>query len=181
MYTGAFAASQRTRSPATLVAAMRLLAEDPPDGPPPALTVMGTLMEEEAALLSSAPGCRTLPRGPRALALALQREADELIVTTAPGEQSAATGKLFEYLGSARPIIALAEGSEAARLVREMDAGAVTLPDDPRPVVEAIRRLARRELMAPDPDSPAVRAFHRRELVGQMAEALDAAVVAGRR
>lgn len=176
VYTGSFATSRFTQSPEPLAAAMRLLAGERPGGRPVALTVAGTLTESEHALLEATPGCRVVPRVPRPVALALQRAADALVVVTARGDASVATGKLFEYLGAGRPILALADGSEAGRLVRELEAGLVTQPDDPAAAAEAVRRIATGDAPTPDPRGPLVGAFHRRALAGRIARALDAAV-----
>jgi glycosyltransferase involved in cell wall biosynthesis len=59
---------------------------------------------------------------------------------------SEATGKLFEYLTAGRPIIALAEGNEAERIVRETNTGVAVPPDDVEAIADALRRAASGEL-----------------------------------
>lgn len=81
----------------------------------------------------------------RAGALALQRSADALVLLTSRNS-SEATGKLFEYLFSGRPIVALAEGSEAARIVRETNTGITVPPDDVEAIASALRRVVSGEL-----------------------------------
>ncbi len=54
-----------------------------------------------------------------------------LLLVTSPNSGEA-TGKLFEYLASGRPIVALAAGNEAARIVDETGAGIAVSPQDPR-------------------------------------------------
>jgi len=49
--------------------------------------------------------------------------------------------KIFETMASGRPILLGVEG-EAARIVREADAGLVVPPEDPKALAEAIRALA---------------------------------------
>ncbi len=83
----------------------------------------------------------------RADALALQRSADALILITTP-DSSVATSKLFEYIVAGRPIVALAEGNEAERIVRETNTGITVPPDDVEAIAAALRRVASGELAA---------------------------------
>jgi glycosyltransferase involved in cell wall biosynthesis len=77
--------------------------------------------------------------------LALQRSADALVLLTSRNT-SEATGKLFEYIGAGRPVLALAEGNEAERIVRETNVGVTVAPDDVDAIVQALRRVATGEL-----------------------------------
>ena len=81
----------------------------------------------------------------RPAALQLQRSADVLVLLTSRNS-SESTAKLFEYLFSGRPIIALAEGNEAARIVRETNTGVTVPPDDVDAIVGALRQAATGEL-----------------------------------
>jgi glycosyltransferase involved in cell wall biosynthesis len=72
--------------------------------------------------------------------LALQRDADALLLLTGK-DRSEATGKLFEYLASGRPIIALAQDNEAARIVRETRTGVVVDGGDPAAIHAALKSL----------------------------------------
>jgi glycosyltransferase involved in cell wall biosynthesis len=81
----------------------------------------------------------------RAQALGLQRAADALVLLTSRNS-SEASGKLFEYLAAGRPIIALAEGNEAERIVRETNTGVTVAPDDEEAIAGAFRRAASGEL-----------------------------------
>jgi glycosyltransferase involved in cell wall biosynthesis len=74
---------------------------------------------------------------------ALQRSAKALVLVTSR-HASEATGKLFEYLAAGRPIVALAAGNEAARIVRETGTGVAVAPDDG--IVRALRRVESGEL-----------------------------------
>jgi glycosyltransferase involved in cell wall biosynthesis len=74
----------------------------------------------------------------REAALALQREADVLLLLTSANHVSEATGKLFEYLAAGRPILALASGNEAARIVSETGTGTVVHPCDVDGIVRAL-------------------------------------------
>jgi glycosyltransferase involved in cell wall biosynthesis len=73
--------------------------------------------------------------------LEIQRDADALLLVTGHN-RSEATGKLFEYLASGRPIVALADGNEAARIVRETGTGVAVAPGDPAGLRGALAALA---------------------------------------
>ena len=105
------------------------------------LVLAGTLSQEEERLM----GSLELPvpvehRGSvtRDTALALQREADVLLLLTSPTHASEATGKLFEYLTAKRPILALASENEAARIISETGTGRIVHPHDVESIVAAL-------------------------------------------
>ena len=77
--------------------------------------------------------------------LALQRASDALVLLTSHSS-SEATGKLYEYLGAGRPIVALAVGNEAERIVRETNAGVTVPPDDVDAIANAFECVANGEL-----------------------------------
>jgi len=88
--------------------------------------------------------------------------------------RSASTGKVFEYLMSGRPMIALAHrDSPAAELVRHFDAGVVIDdPADTAAVAAAIEKLAARPTRALRGE---MAAYDRRVLAGQLSEVLSEA------
>jgi glycosyltransferase involved in cell wall biosynthesis len=106
---------------------------------------------------------------PRAEALRLQRDADALVLVTSrhAGE---ATGKLFEYLAAGRPILALAAGNEAARIVEETRTGVAVDPADPDAVLAALRAAVRGELPHAPRDVEAYRYPGPAETVAALAE-----------
>jgi len=81
----------------------------------------------------------------RAAALGLQRAADVLLLLTGT-DASEATGKLYEYLAAGRPILALAQDNEAARIVEATSTGLAIPASDPDVIAAALRRAARAEL-----------------------------------
>jgi glycosyltransferase involved in cell wall biosynthesis len=105
----------------------------------------GLLSTEEAALLESpelAGIVRCVGSLARADVLRLQRSADALLVVTEGARRpSVATGKLFEYLATSRPILVLGEETEAARIVLETRHGTATSADDPLQISAALRVL----------------------------------------
>lgn len=80
-------------------------------------------------------------------ALALQRSADALLLFTSRN-RSEATGKLFEYIGAGRPVLALAADNEAARIVQETNIGITVPPDDVEEIAAGLRRFASGQMAA---------------------------------
>jgi glycosyltransferase involved in cell wall biosynthesis len=88
---------------------------------------------------------QTPGRIPHSEALALQRRAEALVlVTSADGSET--TGKVFEYLGAGRPIVALAGDNGAAKVVRETRSGVVVPPGDQEALVNVLVAIAERRL-----------------------------------
>jgi glycosyltransferase involved in cell wall biosynthesis len=87
----------------------------------------------------------TLGSLPRPQSLALQRRAAALVLITS-ADVSQSTGKLSEYLAAGRPIVALADGNEAARIVRETGTGVTVAPADEAAIANALRLVAHGEL-----------------------------------
>jgi glycosyltransferase involved in cell wall biosynthesis len=124
----------------------RLSAEHPSEAARLELVLVGRVSAELEELVR-APGVDGLVRltGPvsRDAALAAQRNADALLLITARSARGEATGKLFEYLGAGRPILALASDNEAMRIVHDTGTGITVPPDDPGRILDALLRLVR--------------------------------------
>jgi glycosyltransferase involved in cell wall biosynthesis len=90
----------------------------------------------------------------RDAALALQRAADALLLIAHPTRTQLLNYKLFEYLASDRPVLALAAGTEAGRLAAEVG-GYVVAADDPEAIASALGSVARGELRKPPPGAAA--------------------------
>jgi glycosyltransferase involved in cell wall biosynthesis len=119
------------------------------------LVVAGPLTEDEAALFATdVSPARIVHAGSleRDRALALQREADALLLVAQPSRSQLLNIKLFEYLAAGRPILALAAGTEAGRVAGELG-GEVVAADDPAAIAEALARVARGELTPPPGDA----------------------------
>ena len=120
------------------------------------LVVAGPLTEDEAALCERdvSPArivvAGTLARD-RALAPAARRRR-AAAARLRPRAPSSLNFKLFEYLAAGPPILALAAGTEAGRVVAE--AGGEAVPaDDLAAIVGALRRLVAGEIPPPDPEA----------------------------
>lgn len=107
--------------------------------------------------------------------------ADILLLMIAPGSGSKGvlTGKIFEYLAAARPILAVTPPSAAADLIRESRAGTVIDPGDglaiERQVVLWFDQW-RRGVLSCASDAAVVARFDRRRLTEALAQTLDTIV-----
>jgi glycosyltransferase involved in cell wall biosynthesis len=147
VYTGTLSGGWG-RDPAAFLHALRAVSAETKE-PQLRLIHAGRLRTEEKALIDRA-GVAGLVEHlgilDRAGALALQRSADALMLLTSRNS-SEATGKVFEYLFSGRPIVALAENSEAARIVSETNTGITVPPDDVEAIAAALRTVVSGELL----------------------------------
>jgi glycosyltransferase involved in cell wall biosynthesis len=133
------------RDPGPLFAALRRLrAERPERARKLRLVLAGASNPRLAELLDGVDDgiVQYLGELSRSQALALQRNGDALLLLTSPSHVSHATGKLFEYLAAGRPIIALAEGNEAARIVTETGTGITVRPNDVDGITRALLAAA---------------------------------------
>ncbi len=153
VYTGRFGSYGRDPRP-LLEALARLAAEQPETAARLELAIAGPLTDEESRLFATdvSPARMTLLGSlPHERALALQRAADALLLIAAPERSQLANLKLFEYFAAARPILALAGGTEAGRIVSEVGAGEVVRADDREAIQAALAQVAEGRLPAPDP------------------------------
>ena len=134
----------RGRDPRPLFEAMHRLAERRRDARRLRLVLVGGLDASEERMLAALDVramVQETGQHARTRALAAQRAADALLLLTSPGHVSQATGKLYEYLAAGPPILALAAGNEAARIVRETGAGVTVAPDDVGAIEQALERV----------------------------------------
>lgn len=133
----------RGRDPRPLFRALELVREASPEmARRLRLVLAGRLHAGELELVPKATETVHLGHLDPMASLALQREADALLLLTSTGHPSQATGKLYEYLAAGRPIIALAEDNEAARIVSETGTGITVSPDDPEQISRALLSAA---------------------------------------
>src|SRR5205085_610442 len=73
---------------------------------------------------------------PHREAIAAMQSADVLVLIkhVEPRFRGLIPGKLYEYMGAGRPVLALVPESEAADLVRDLGWGEVAPPDDPEAI-----------------------------------------------
>jgi glycosyltransferase involved in cell wall biosynthesis len=175
VYTGRF--GSYGRDPRPLVEALRALAAaEPETAAGLELVIAGPLTSGEARLMETdVSPARIAHAGslPRERALALQREADALLLLASPARTQLANFKLFEYLAAGRPIVALAAGTEAGRIVEEAEGSAVRA-DDREAIAGELRRLAAGKLPIPNPE--ARRAYSYPGLAERMAAVVEGAI-----
>ena len=180
VYTGRFGSYGRDPRPLG-EAVGRLAAADPEAAAKLELVIAGPLTDAEAEVVAAdvAPA-RIVHVGSleRERALALQREADALLLVAQPQRSQLLNIKLFEYLASGTPILALAAGTEAGRVAGELGAE-VAAADDPAAIAAALARVVAGELTAPAPG--AVDAYTYPAPAAQMEGAVEAAIAAHRR
>lgn len=179
VYTGRFGGYGR--DPRALVEALERLAREAPDAAGKLeLVVAGPLTEDEATLFATdvAPARVVLAGSlPRERALALQREADALLLVAQPTRSQLLNIKLFEYMASGRPVLALAAGTEAGRVVSEIGGESVRA-DDPEAIAASLARLAKGP---PDPPPPSALAPYTYPAPAErMAEVVEDAIASAR-
>ena len=154
VYTGRF--GSYGRDPTALIRAFAVLAKEVPEAAAKLeLVVAGPLTHEEALLMrSDVSPAKIVVAGTLARpdALALQREADALLLLASARRTQLLNFKLFEYLAAGPPILALAAGTEAGRVVAEAG-GEVVPADEVDAIVAALRRLAAEEVPPSDPEA----------------------------
>lgn len=155
LYTGRF--GSYGRDPGPLVEGLaRLAASAPRVAGKLDLVIAGPLTEDEVVLFGRDVGparITLLGSVDRERALALQRAADALLLIAQPTRSQLANFKLFEYFAAGTPILALAAGTEAGRLVEEAGGGSTVPADDPERIASALAELAAGSLPAPPPEA----------------------------
>lgn len=175
VYTGRF--GSYGRDPRPLVEALARLARDDADAAATLeLVVAGPLSADEAALMATdVSPARIVAAGSleREHALALQREADALLLVAQPTRSQLLNIKLFEYLAAGQPILALAGDTEAGRVVERIG-GETVRADDVAAIAAALARVAGGELEAPAAE--AIAPFTYPAPAERMAEAMEIAI-----
>lgn len=127
--------------PEPLFAAMRWIEFNRPDAAQRLRLVLAGQPDSRLhGLLEDADGTgvRYVGQLSRAASIALQRSADALLLITPCRRPSVTSGKLYEYLAAKKPIIAVAEGSEAARIVQATRTGVTVAHDDVEGIARAL-------------------------------------------
>jgi glycosyltransferase involved in cell wall biosynthesis len=133
------------RNPGPLFEALHRMHEaDPQLGERLQLVLAGRLDHDEQRQIEQA-GITGIVRHvgnlSRAEAMALQRRADVLVLLTSSTLPWELPGKVFEYFGARRPILALAANNEAASVIEETGTGWTVAPDDVDAIAATIERL----------------------------------------
>jgi glycosyltransferase involved in cell wall biosynthesis len=158
LYTGRF--GSYGRDPGAFVAAIeRLGTESPAAAARLEVAVAGPLTPAERELFGSVASgpvkVSLLGSLERERSLALQREADALLLLAQPARSQLVNFKLFEYLAAGRPVLALAAGTEAGRIAADAGIAPIVRADDPEAIATALAALVAGELSGPDPAASA--------------------------
>ena len=118
---------------------------------------------------------REIGRVPHHEAVALMKSADLLFFAHSdPTRQASIPGKLYEYLASGRPLMALADPEkETGRIVRKVGGGIAVSPEDPGLLYHALIDACSGRLQMPPRNADALRAFERRQLAARLAAVLN--------
>lgn len=127
----------KTTSPQPYFAALARLPEEIRDGIE--TRFVGRITDEEQALLGNCKApVKVLGFVPQSEALRYMEETDFLLVTMA--DPTAATGKVYEYLATGKPILAISpKGGEIDLMLHETGAGWCAAPDDPAGIADMLR------------------------------------------
>ena len=131
---------------------------------------VGRITREEDALLRNLnPPAKLLGFVPQAEALRYMEETDFLLVTMA--DPTAATGKLYEYLATGKPILAISpKGGEVDAILRETGAGWCASPDDRAGIAEMLRTawsMAVSGVVSLERNEEAIRRYQRPQQAGE--------------
>ena len=99
-----------------------------------------------------------------------------LVIGAGPGSEAVFTGKIFEYLVTKKPVLALVPPGVAADLLTEAGVGFIVPPDDPHEIAEVLTKLygswsQGRLDIAPNMD--VIKRYNRRYQAKQLAEAFN--------
>jgi glycosyltransferase involved in cell wall biosynthesis len=110
-------------------------------------------------------------------AVSLMNSADVLFLTNGDGarQQIGLPGKMYEYLATGRPVLALTDPrGDAGCIIAQVGGGVAVPADDPGALLDAITIACRnRKLEAPPQNRDALSAFERPNLARRLAGVLD--------
>jgi hypothetical protein len=118
---------------------------------------------------------REIGRVPHHEAVGLMKSADLLFFAHSdPTRQASIPGKLYEYLASGRPLMALADpDKETGRIVGKVGGGIAVSPEDPGLLYHALIDAFGGRLQMPPRNADALRGFERRQLAARLAAVLN--------
>lgn len=184
VHTGQLALSRREIRIEPLLQALRDCADrDQSFAAATRLVLAGSLSSTEQAAIAAlrlADLVELTGTLPHREALQLQMQADVLLLVGLAGPNGVLSSKLFEYLASRRPLLALTGPSPMSRIVAELGAGISVPPDDPAQIAHALQVFYQqwRAGLLPDRPGDAHTRFERRRLTGQLAGLFDKIIAA---
>ncbi len=102
-----------------------------------------------------------------------------IIIGSGRGEEMISTGKLYEYIGAKKPILATIPDGAARRVLEKHGAAFIANPDDAEGIANHLSTLyaLHRKGALPKPSSEFVSNFDRRELTRQLAQVFASALI----
>lgn len=177
VHTGSIALSDRGCDLAPLVLGVeKALAAEPALQTRLVLHFAGRLNARERRLLrplAAAGTVRIYGQLPRENALWMQQNADLLLLLASADRPSVATGKLFEYMQAARPVLALAAGTFAADIIAETGTGWTIPPDDPQAIAAMLTAIMKQHIARPEMNEPAIARYDRKCLQKEFLSLLE--------
>lgn len=180
-YTGTFYGQRQT--PVYFLQGLHaLLARRPALRPQIAVRFIGTLTEQHAQQIAELGLTDVVHCGgvlPHAQAVTAQMTADVLLLVIGKGAGSdvVLTGKVFEYLGAGRPILALTPlDGPAAALIRESQTGVAVDADDSAMISHTLEELYTQWVegtLVYTPNRAVVAQYNRRTQTGQLVAVFD--------
>jgi glycosyltransferase involved in cell wall biosynthesis len=185
VYTGRIAGATARDARPLIEAVTDLARTDPARAERLELAFAGPFTREEAALFQTdVSPARIVNLGllTHERTLALQRAADALVIITDP-ETTAPSAKLYEYLATGRPIIALSsEHNALAPILRDTDSGLVVPARGVEPIRDALVRAMSGQVTGASEDARARYSYPViADRLGELADTTVEHVRAGRR
>ncbi len=81
------------------------------------------------------------PSVPKRDAIHIMMEADAMLLITSHEQRSIATSKIFDYMQSGKPVLALAKDNTAAEIIQETNIGLKVDPKDKQEIASAIEQF----------------------------------------
>jgi glycosyltransferase involved in cell wall biosynthesis len=132
-------------------------------------TFVGRVEDDQAKYVHGKPGVRLLGFLPQAKALAHMEDADYLLLPLT--EESVIPGKVYEYLGTEKPILALTPpDSETARLMEETRGGYCVGHDDVAGIARLLESIALGTAAPVFPDRERIHRYRRLNLAERYAK-----------
>jgi hypothetical protein len=108
----------------------------------------------------------------------LMQRSHVVCLTLSRGEESRSwiPSKLYSYLGSSSPVLALVQPGDAADIIEDTRAGVTVPPDDVEQIARGISDLYERYYVARQPSAPdweRVAKYEARQVTGQLADVLN--------
>jgi glycosyltransferase involved in cell wall biosynthesis len=130
---------------------------------------IGRIADDQRELLESNSSVRLLGYMKQGEALKLMEETDFLLVVMQ--DPNFATGKIYEYLASGKPIVALSpDGGEVAKTIEETGAGWCIDPSNISAIANLLSKLATGEVRDTGcRDEEAIRSYERPRLAAKFA------------